>query len=198
MNGVRRDQVASIPLLTSGRQAVVTDADADDAARARAGDMAAFERIYRRHQPRIHRLASRMSGAEHADDLTQDIFFRAWIKLRSYRADSAFSTWLHRLALNVLIRSASRARAFSRANVPVTEQAIAAREPSSDVKLDLDAALGTLSSDLRAAVILHDIEGFTHEEVGQLLNISLTAARMRLFRARLALRAFAGERRHDG
>jgi len=191
MNGAHRDQAASIPLLARSWSAVVTDGDADDAARARAGDIAAFERIYRRHQPRIHRLASRMAGAEHADDLTQDIFFRAWIKLGSYRAHSSFSTWLYRLALNMLIRSARRARALSQVTVPVMEEAVAARDPSPDVKLDLDAALGSLSPDLRATVVLHDIEGFTHEEIGELLKISLTAARMRLFRARLALRAFA-------
>lgn len=198
MNGACGDQVASILPLVGGWRAAVTDADSDDATRALAGDMAAFERIYRRHQPRVHRLASRMVGGEHADDLTQDIFFRAWTKLRSYRADAAFSTWLHRLAFNVLIRSATRARALSQSTVPVMDQPIAARVPSSDVKLDLDAALGILSPDLRAAVVLHDIEGFTHEEIGQLLNISLTAARMRLFRARLALRAFAAERKADG
>jgi RNA polymerase sigma-70 factor (ECF subfamily) len=198
MNAARGDQVSSILPLASGSRAAVTDADTDDAMRARAGDMAAFERIYRRHHPRIRRLAARMVGVEQADDLTQDIFFRAWVKLRSYRADAAFSTWLFRLGVNMLIRGASRARAQATSTVPLADQTISAPLPSSDVKLDLEAALATLSPELRAAVVLHDIEGFTHEEIGQLMNVSLTAARMRLFRARVALRASAAGKKGDG
>src|SRR5689334_9755609 len=75
----------------------------DDVARAASGDVEAFERLYRQHVPRIHGLARRMAGSRDAEELTQDVFVRAWMKLASFRGESAFSTWLHRLAVNVII-----------------------------------------------------------------------------------------------
>jgi RNA polymerase sigma-70 factor (ECF subfamily) len=175
-----------------------TDFDVRDVSDAARGDMAAFERLYRRHHARIHRLACRLVGRDDADDALQEVFFRTWTKLHSYRANAAFSTWLHRLAVNVLLRRASRIRTTAARTVAVADDTVAAPAAASDIKLDLDAALASLPPDLRTAVVLHDIEGLSHEEIGRLLNISLTAARMRLYRARLALRAFAaGERRDD-
>src|SRR5260370_8181827 len=75
----------------------------DDVALAAAGDVSAFERVYHAHLPRVHSLVRRMSGGRDTDELTQDVFVRVWQKLDSFRGDSAFSTWLHRLAVNVLI-----------------------------------------------------------------------------------------------
>ena len=167
--------------------------DVDDVARAASGDMTAFERVYRRHHGRVHALASRMLGSEEADDATQEIFFRAWKKLGSYRGEAAFSTWLHRLAMNLLIRRAASVRRIVTTTVTLEGDVGAATDPSVDARLDIDRALAGLAPGLRAAVILHDIEGYSHEEVGKLLDISMTAARMRLFRARVALRAFAAE-----
>ena len=164
--------------------------DVDDVARAARGDMAAFERVYRRHHGRIHALASRMLGSDEADDATQEIFFRTWKKLGSYRGEAAFSTWLHRLAMNLLIRRAAGVRR-SMTTMTLGDDVGAATDPSVDARLDVDRALAALAPGLRAAVILHDIEGYSHEEVGELLDISMTAARMRLYRARVALRAFA-------
>src|SRR5256714_15433597 len=79
------------------------DAETADVALAASGDGRAFERLYRTHVPRIHSLARRMTGDEHADDLTQDVFVRAWTKLSTFRAEAAFGTWLHRLAVNVIL-----------------------------------------------------------------------------------------------
>ena len=75
----------------------------DDVALAAAGDVSAFERVYRMHLPRVHSLVRRMAGGRDTDELTQDVFVRVWQKLGSFRGDSAFSTWLHRLAVNVVI-----------------------------------------------------------------------------------------------
>ena len=75
----------------------------DDVARAAGGDLQAFERLYRTHAPRVHSLARRMGGAQDADDLTQDIFVRVWQKVATFRGDSSFGTWLHRLAVNVIV-----------------------------------------------------------------------------------------------
>ena len=174
------------------RMRVVASGDVDDVARAARGDPAAFERVYRRHFDRVNTLTRRMLGPDEAEDATQEIFLRAWTKLGSYRGEAAFSTWLHRLALNVLIRRASSVRAVAKAIVSVADDKIVAEASPLDSLLDIDRALTTLSPDLRAAVVLHDIEGYSHEEIGRLLGISLSAARMRLYRARLALRAFAG------
>src|ERR671937_191604 len=74
-----------------------------DVALAAGGDTAAFERVYRSHVARVHGLARRMAGPEAADELTQDVFVRAWQKLGTFRGDASFSTWLHRLAVNVII-----------------------------------------------------------------------------------------------
>src|SRR2546423_14072586 len=79
------------------------DAETADVALAASGDGRAFERLYRTHVPRIHSLARRMTGDEHADDLTQDVFVRAWTKLSTLRAEAAVGTWLHRLALDVIL-----------------------------------------------------------------------------------------------
>src|SRR5881409_2049370 len=78
-------------------------ADLSDASRAATGDVRAFERLYRSHVPRIHGLARRMIGADLADEVTQDVFVRAWHKLGTFRGESAFGTWLHRLAINVML-----------------------------------------------------------------------------------------------
>jgi RNA polymerase sigma-70 factor (ECF subfamily) len=166
----------------------------DDVRRAARGDTAAFEHVYRRHHGRIHALARRMVGPEDADDAVQDIFFRAWTRLHTYRADAAFATWLHRLALNVLIRRGSHVRRITTRTVGVPEEQLVAAAQPLDAHLDLDSALAALAPDLRAAVVLHDIEGYSHEEIGGLLGISLSAARMRLYRARIALRAYGTPR----
>lgn len=194
MNAISADITAGLwPSPRAVRVALTPSpsSDADDAMRAARGDTAAFERLYRRYYDRVHTLARRMVGPDDADDAAQDAFFRAWTKLGSYRADAAFTTWLHRLALNVLIRRASRVRLTARTTVSITDQPIFARPSSTDAHLDLESALAVLPPDWRAAVVLHDLEGYSHEEIGDLLGISLTAARMRLYRARLALRAFA-------
>src|SRR5258706_5036703 len=81
-----------------------------DVALAAAGDASAFERLYRTHVARVHSLARRMLGSDHAGEVTQDIFLRTWQKLGTFRGDSAFGTWLHRLALNVVIE---RRRSFA-------------------------------------------------------------------------------------
>jgi RNA polymerase sigma-70 factor, ECF subfamily len=192
--GVDAVHAAIAPALQAPAQGlrVVVSGDVDDVARAARGDPTAFERVYRRNVDRVHVLARRMLGPDEAEDATQEIFFRAWTKLGSYRGEAAFSTWLHRLALNVLIRRASSVRSVARATVSVADDTIVAEAMSPDMRLDVDTALATLPPDLRAAVILHDIEGYSHKEIGKLLGISLSAARMRLYRARLELRAFAG------
>src|SRR5438445_2548925 len=87
----------------AGRGGRGGDAETADAALAASGDGRAFERLYRTHVARIHSLVRRMMGPDHADDVTQDVFVRAWDKLATFRAEAAFGTWLHRLAVNVIL-----------------------------------------------------------------------------------------------
>ncbi len=183
MNAITIDarQLAAAGHVTAG------DTPESDVARAAAGDVRAFERLYHRHVDQVRRLAERMAGDE-ADDATQDIFIRAWAKLGSYRKESSFATWLHRLAINVLIRRAQRRRRlWNRVLSGDLTRHPAVRE-AHDTRMDVSAALATLPPDVRAVVVLHDLEGYSHVEIASMLGIGLSATRMRLHRARLALR----------
>lgn len=175
------------------RDAMVTDVESLDVRRAAAGDASAFERLYRRHVARIHTLARRMADADAADDLTQDIFVRAWDKLGTFRGDSAFGTWLYRLGVNVILshRRSRRAdqlwfgddAALARAENPP------ARAPHPAIRLDLDAAIARLPEGARRVFVLHDVEGWTHEEIAEQLGLVAGTSKSQLSRARVALRS---------
>lgn len=164
------------------------DPDERDVARAARGDTSAFERIYMTHSPRIHTLARRILGADLAADGTQDVFVHAWAQLGKFRGESLFATWLHRLAVNVLLRQADIARRIAAHIAPGLVDELEA--PLSDVAttIDIDTALERLGPGLREVVVLHDMEGYTHEEVAEVLAISISASKMRLHRGRTLLR----------
>ena len=162
----------------------------DDVARAASGDVAAFERLYRSHVPRIHSLARRMAGAREAEELTQDVFVRAWMKLASFRGESAFSTWLHRLAVNVIIekfrsRQSERSRWIEDSSVL---ELMPVKPGSHGVRLDLEAALDMVPKGARAVFVLHDVEGHTHQEIGEILGVTAGTSKAQLHRARMILR----------
>ena len=162
------------------------DVDTADVALAMAGDTAAFERLFHLHAPRVQLLAVRMVGRDGADDAVQDIFVRAWDRLPQFRGDARFGSWLHRLAVNVLLRHAERARRQVARRAPVeVDELHAAPQPES---LDVETALARLAPELRQVVVLHDIEGHAHDEIAGGLGISVSASKMRLHRARLQLR----------
>jgi RNA polymerase sigma-70 factor (ECF subfamily) len=161
--------------------------DLDDAAN---GDLEAFGRLYRAHAQRVHMLARRLVGSHSADEATQDVFVRAWTKLGSYRGEAQFGTWLHRLAVNVLIRYAQSARRREQRDVDLASELQGGAPSDPHVRLDLDTALSAIGETFRRVVVLHDMEGYSHEEIAALLGISASASRMRLSRARMALRAF--------
>lgn len=164
--------------------------DAVDAVLAASGDPRAFERLYRRHVARVHSLVRRMMGAEDVDDVTQGVFIRAWEKLGTFRGDAAFGTWLHRLAVNlILARRASRGTDWKRhtADATVLSQ-VAGRAASSDFSLDFEEAIGHLPPGAREIFVLHDIEGYKHEEIAGMLGIVAGTSKAQLHRARMALR----------
>jgi RNA polymerase sigma-70 factor, ECF subfamily len=166
----------------------------DDVALAAAGDVSAFERIYEAHLPRVHSLVRRMTGGRDADELTQDVFVRVWQKLATFRGDSAFSTWLHRLAVNVVIerfRSDTVRRQRLREGDDIFDR-IAAPLRSRDLSMDFEAALAKLPDGAREIFVLHDVEGYKHHEIATLLDISAGTSKAQLHRARMMLRRHLG------
>lgn len=161
------------------------DIDRADVALAAAGDARAFERLYWRHAARIHALARRFLGSSEAEDGTQEVFVRAWSRLGQFRGDAAFATWLHRLAVNVLLRLVERQNAHPSDDVHDPEL-LQARGTERDV--DLERALQALPAGIREVVVLHDMESYTHEEIASALAIGVSASKMRLHRGRNALR----------
>jgi RNA polymerase sigma-70 factor (ECF subfamily) len=165
-------------------------ADAD-VALAAAGDTGAFERLYTRHVARVHGLARRMAGPHSADELTQDVFVRAWQKLGTFRGDASFSTWLHRLAVNVIIerfRTLGTQRDRFLADGDDTLQRMPSPRRSGDFRMDFDAALARLPNAAREVFVLHDVEGYKHHEIGGLLGISAGTSKSQLHRARMLMR----------
>jgi len=167
-----------------------------DAVRAAAGDRTAFERLYRQHNARVYSLCARMvADRSRAEELTQDVFVRAWEKLHLFRGDSSFSTWLHRLAVNVVLnerKTESRRRErFEEeddelgmdAHIGTVGVALAPGE-----LLDLEAAIHRLPPGARRVFVLHDVEGYTHEEIAESLGVTTGGTKAQLHRARLLLR----------
>jgi RNA polymerase sigma-70 factor, ECF subfamily len=163
---------------------------ADCVQQAANGDVRAFEELYHTHLPRVHSLVRRMTGGRDADELTQDIFVRVWDKLGSFRGDSAFGTWLHRLAVNVVIErfrtdSARRHRLIDGEGIFETLSSPPHRR---DISMDFEAALEKLPDGAREIFVLHDVEGYKHTEIGALLGISSGTSKAQLHRARMMLR----------
>lgn len=162
----------------------------DDVALAAAGDVRAFERVYRLHLPRVHSLVRRMTAGRDADELTQDVFVRLWQKIGSFRGDSAFGTWLHRLAVNVVIerfRSDTTRRQRHLDGEDVFET-LPALTRSGDLSMDLDTAVTRLPEGAREIFVLHDVEGYKHGEIAEMLGISIGTSKAQLHRARMMLR----------
>jgi len=165
----------------------------DDAVRrARQGDVDAFEIVYRTHAARIYALCRRMVGDDmQARDLVQDVFVRAWERLTTFREQSAFGTWLHRVGVNVIL---NQLRVVRRDVGRFTDDepddgAPVAGPPDSgiDARIDLDAAIARLPAGARTVFVLHDIEGFAHDEIAQMTGIAPGTSRAQLWRARRAL-----------
>ena len=164
-----------------------------DAVAAAAGDAHAFARLYREHAGRIHSLARRMAGDHEADELTQDVFVRAWEKLRTFRGESAFGTWLHRLAVNlILAKRAGWARLRSREAGDDALEWTPARQAQPELAMDFETALQRLPAGAREVFVLFDVEGYRHEEIAEMLGVSVGTSKSQLHRARMILREHLG------
>ncbi|MBX3131973.1 MAG: RNA polymerase sigma factor [Gemmatimonadaceae bacterium] len=167
----------------------------DDVALAARGDRRAFERIYRTHVDRVFSVCVRMVGDRgRAEELTQDVFVRCWEKLAQFRGESAFSTWLHRLAVNVVLndRQAEGRRRHREDEAIEDMDEISASDvrplPVPGLSLDLEAAIAALPPGARKVFVLHDVEGYTHEEIGTMLGVTAGGCKAQLHRARMLLR----------
>ena len=159
--------------------------------RAKLGDVAAFEALYVTHVGRIHALCLRLAGDRHAaEDLTQDVFVRAWQKLRLFRGEAAFGTWLYRLALNMVMSSlrSGRATAFETLSDDPERLEEPAPGPAPGLSLDLERAIAGLPAGARAVFVLHDVAGLRHDEIARQLGIAVGTARAHLHHARARLR----------
>lgn len=171
----------------------------DDASLARAaaqGDTRAFESLYRKHVGRIHGAILRLTGMRHAraEELTQEAFVRAWQKLPGFRFESAFGTWLYRLAVNVTLMDLRSSK-----NDPVEQGAEEDAWPEAGARPfcpaereELERAVADLSPRTRAVLVLHDIEGWTHEEIAQELQMAVGSSKAQLHRARRLLQRALG------
>jgi RNA polymerase sigma-70 factor (ECF subfamily) len=162
----------------------------DDVAAAAAGDVRAFEALYQRHLPRVHGLVRRMTAGRDADEVTQDVFVRAWQKLSTFRGASSFGTWLHRLAVNVVIER-FRSEAVVRRRLYDDERVfdrLSAPRVSADLAMDFETAIAGLPDGAREIFVLHDVQGYKHREIAVLLEISAGTSKAQLHRARMMLR----------
>ena len=160
--------------------------------RAASGDVAAFEELYRENASRVYLLCLRMCGDPSlAEELAQEAFVRAWQKLGSFRGDSAFSTWLHRITVNVVLgdrRSTARREARVKSvgdDLPVD---LSSSEPFPGQALDLERSIAALPDGARTVFVLHDIEGYRHKDIARLTGLAEGTSKAQLHRARKLLR----------
>ena len=157
---------------------------------AQSGDGRAFERLYRRHVTRVHTLVRRMVPDDDAEELTQDVFVRAWEKLGTFRNEAAFGTWLHRLAVNLMLerRAALGTRRKRYEDDDANLATVSARRETPEEAMDVERAMARLPEGARQVFVLHDVEGYRHEEIAEMLGINIGTSKSQLHRARMALR----------
>ena len=170
------------------------DEDADLVEKARNGDSAAFERLYRRHRDRIFGLVWRLAGGDAAlaEDLLQEAFVRAWSKLDSFRGDSRFGTWLHRLSTNVALSDRRiRMRRLERETELegyAERTAIGQKDVYADKRMDLERGIARLPERARTVLVLFDIEGYSHAEIAEMTGMAVGSSKAQLHRARKLVR----------
>jgi len=165
----------------------------DSIQRAQAGDVDAFELLYREHSGRMYALCLRLTAgdANDATELMQDVFIRAWRRLATYRGESAFASWLHRLAVNTMLENARSDRRRTARVLPMDDTARlagAARSSGVELRMDMENAIASLPKGARLAFVLHDVEGYQHQEIAAQLGVSVGTIKAQLHRARRLLR----------
>ncbi len=175
-------------------------------ARAQQGDALAFERLYKQHSARVYALCLRMTGnTAEAEDLTQEAFLMVFRKIRTFRGDSAFATWLHRIAVNLSLMRLRRKTSIETSIEEKSESNSDRFGPLAELagadlflagsldRLNLERALKQLRPFQRLVVVLHDIQGYKHNEIARMMDWSIGNSKSRLHRARARLRTLLQE-----
>lgn len=176
-----------------------------DAQLAAEGDVEAFEKIYRRHHKRVFSLCFRMvKNVSEAEDLTQEVFVQLFRKIHTFRGESSFTTWLHRMTVNQVLMHFRKAtvkteKTTEDGTIPI-RVVIGTENPRRMSLIDriaLNEAIDQLSPGYRMVFILHDLEGYEHEQIGKMLGCAVGTSKSQLHKARLRLRQLLAGRRHN-
>ena len=165
----------------------------DPVRRAQAGDPAAFDELYETHVGRVYALCLRMTADRRsAEELTQDVFVKAWRRIDTFRGRSAFSTWLHRVTVNTVLDAQKRRSRRPEQLSVVSDDALPGlgadpRAPDAARRLALERAIAALPERARTALVLHAVEGYRYEEVAELMEISMGTVKSHIHRARKLL-----------
>jgi RNA polymerase sigma-70 factor (ECF subfamily) len=184
--------------------------EAEAIQRAQQGDAEAFERIYRLHNRRVYALCLRMVGnTAEAEDLTQEAFLQLFRKIGTFRGESAFSTWLHRLAVNVVLMRLRKKTLAQTSLEEVTEPDEDVGGPRKDIggpdlrlsgsvdRVNLERAVEQLPPGYRSVFVLHDVQGYEHNEIATIMNCSIGNSKSQLHKARMRLRQLLQEFARD-
>jgi RNA polymerase sigma-70 factor, ECF subfamily len=194
--------------VSTNRAAHERDSDPNDSVNEReliaaavAGEVTAQRMLYDQHVDRVYRLAFRLAGEDDlARDFTQETFIRAFQRLKDFRSDSSFGTWIHTIAMSVSLNGLRKVKRFRTREAPMDDAmtiGVASRRAEPDLKERLRQAIDALPEGYRTVFVMHDVEGYTHEEIGAALGVQSGTSKAQLFRARAKLREaladFAGE-----
>jgi RNA polymerase sigma-70 factor, ECF subfamily len=174
--------------------------EAEVIGKAQAGDMECFEALYARHKRRVFSLCLRMTGNyAQAEDFTQEAFLQLYRKIGSFRGESAFSTWLHRLSVNIVLMH-FRKKGLAEVSLEETLEPQQEDAPRKDIgerdnvlhgsidRITLERAIGELPPGYRIIFVLHDVEGYEHNEIAEMLGCSIGNSKSQLHKARMKLR----------
>ncbi|MBA4124698.1 MAG: RNA polymerase sigma factor [Acidobacteria bacterium] len=193
------EESTSVPVFQSSAPSELVEANTPDfelTKLAASGNIAAFELLYKRYHRRTYSLCLRMTNNQtESEDLTQEVFIQLFRKIGSFRGESAFSTWLHRLTVNQVLmhfrrRSVKNEKTSEDGEIP--EQIVPGTENQAKMpvldRIALTRAIEQLPPGYKSAFVLHDVEGYEHEEVARILGISVGTSKSQLHKARLKLR----------
>ncbi|HEX5339750.1 MAG TPA: RNA polymerase sigma factor [Gammaproteobacteria bacterium] len=186
-------EIASLPLNPPDVRHEAHDPESGMLVRARDGDMAAFEQLYRRHASRIYAVCLRITAERGAaEECTQDAFLRAWDALTGFRGESRFGTWLTRIAINVALQRLRLEKRQLRLVQPLAGDfldSLPAPDQAPEHGMDMERLIAGLPPAARAAFVLHAIEGYSHEEIARLTGIAIGTCKAHVHRARQLLQA---------
>jgi RNA polymerase sigma-70 factor, ECF subfamily len=169
---------------------------------AAAGDVNAFEELYKSHHRRVYGLCARMTrSVSEAEDLTQEVFIQVFRKLKTFRGESSFATWLHRLTVNEVLmyfrKPVVRVERTTEDDSIPTRVVVGTEDPAQMSLVDrisLEEAIRQLSPGYRAVFVLHDVEGYEHQQIGQMLGCAVGTSKSQLHKARMKLRRLLKKR----